>query len=163
MRTFHRSYKLIQISKFIKRDRVVDLIGSTKGEVLSELVQVMSKSMGGISCSSLNPSELLKMILDREAKFSTGVGVGIAIPHARLASLKEFAIAIGRCRAGIAYDALDAGSVYLIFMILSPAQEYARYLNIHAKVALLMSNEEFRNKVLAAKDSDEIFRLMKGK
>ncbi len=159
MRTYHRSYKLIQISKFLKRDRVVDLLGTSKADVLKELVAVLAKSLGG----SANPDELLKAILDREAKISTGVGIGIAIPHARLASAREFAIAIGRSKEGVAYDSFDAGKVHLIFMILSPAQEYGQYLNIQAKVALLMSNEEFRNKIIAAKDSDEMVRLLKGK
>ena len=143
----------------MKRDRVVDLKATTKGEVLSEMVHVMSKSLGG----TIPPDALLKAILDRESKISTGVGVGIAIPHARLASVQEFTVAIGRCKTGVAYEALDEGPVTLIFMIVSPAQQYALYLNLHAKIALLMSNEEFRNKLIAAKDSDEIYRLMKGK
>ena len=137
----------------------MDLKGTTKGEVLSEMVHVLSKSLG----VAIHPDELLKAILGREAKISTGVGVGIAIPHARLASVQEFALAIGRCKNGVAYESLDEGPVTLIFMIASPAQQYALYLNIHAKIALLMSNEEFRDKLIAAKDSDEIYRLMKGK
>ncbi len=159
MRTYHRSYKLIQVSRLLKRDRVAELQGNSKAEVLAEMVGLLSKSLGG----GTNPEELLKAILDREAKISTGVGVGIAIPHARLASVKEFAVAIGRCKNGVAYESFDEGLVHLIFMIVSPAQEYGRYLNIHAKIALLMSHEEFRNKLIGAKDSDEIFKLMKGK
>ena len=159
MRTYHRSYKLVQVSKFLKRDRVWDLKGSTKKDVLTEMVSVLCKSLGGsISCE-----ELLQAVLNRETKISTGVGVGIAIPHARLTSAKDFAIALGRCKDGVDYDSFDGGLVYLILLIVSPRQEYARYLNIHAKIALLMSNEEFRNKLIQSKDSDEMYRLMKGK
>lgn len=137
----------------------MDLTGGTKSEVLNELVQVLSKSLGG----AIDANQLLKAILEREAKISTGVGVGIAIPHARLASANDFAIAIGRCKDGVPYEAFDEGLVHLVFMIVSPAQQYAMYLNVHAKIALLMSNEEFRNKLMAAKTSDDIYRLMKGK
>jgi mannitol/fructose-specific phosphotransferase system IIA component (Ntr-type) len=159
MRPYHRSYRLIAVSKFLKKDRVVDLTSTTKREALDELVHVLCKSLAGaISCD-----ELLKAILDRETKITTGVGVGVAIPHARLASAADFAIAIGRCKAGVDYDSFDGGLVHLLFLVVSPPQAYERYLNIHAKIALLLSNEEFRNRLLAAKDSLEIYRLMKGK
>ncbi len=158
MRTYHRSYKLIQVSKYLKRDRVLDLQSADKAGVLGEMVAAMAKSIGG-----LDPQALLKAILERESKISTGVGVGIAIPHARLADMKEFAVGIGRCKVAVAYDSSDEEPVYLVFMIVSPVHQQGLYLNIQAKIALLMSNEEFRNKVLHAKDADEMFRFMKGK
>jgi len=159
MRPYHRSYKLVQISNYIKKDRVVDLKGTTKGEILAELVSVLARSMA----STIDPVELLRAILQREARISTGVGVGVAIPHARLVSAKDFAIAVGRCKSGVFYESFDEGPVYLVFLILSPTQEYGQYLNVHAKIALLMSNEEFRNKLIQAKDAQEIYRLMQGK
>ena len=111
MRTYHRSYKLIQVSRFLKRDRVADLKGITKEEVLAEMVRLLHKSLAG----GVSPEELLKAILCREAKISTGVGVGIAIPHALLAPVKEFALAVGRCKNGVAYESFDGGLVNLIF------------------------------------------------
>lgn len=138
---------------------MVELKGTTKQEVLAEMVGAVSKSLA----DAVNSEELLKAILEREAKISTGVGVGIAIPHARLVSVKDFTVAIGRSKTGVAYESFDEGVVHLIFMIVSPAQQYALYLNIHAKIALLMSNEEFREKLIAAKDTDEIYKLMRGK
>ncbi len=106
---------------------------------------------------------LFQAVLQRERTMTTGVGIGIAIPHAKTDACSDFVIAIGRKKGGLVYDSLDGGLVYLVIMIAGPASRYDTYLNIHAKVVLLMANAEFRQKLINAETTDEIYAMLKGK
>jgi len=142
----------------LKRNRVVDLRSTSKDDVLREMVDVAATSP-----YVLDKEALLKSVMEREAKMTTGIGIGIAIPHAKTNACTDFVIAIGRKKGGLVYDALDGGLVYLVVMIAGPASRYDTYLNIHAKIVLLMACPEFRQRLINAETSDDIYHLLKGK
>ncbi len=94
-------------------------------------------------------------ILSREELVSTGIGLGISIPHAKMEGIKNFFAVIGICKNGLDWDSIDRKPVRAVFMIGGPDAEKKEYLRIMSKLILIMKNEERRNKLFLT-DSKEV-------
>jgi mannitol/fructose-specific phosphotransferase system IIA component (Ntr-type) len=92
----------MKISSLLSAERIVDLKSTDRHGALRELCSAIatSKNIG-------DAKAFQKAILDREAILSTGIGLGLAMPHAKVASVKDFTLAIGRSKAGIEWESLD--------------------------------------------------------
>ena len=146
-----------KIVEMISRERVKILESSDKDAALLEMIDLLATSD-----NITNRDELEHMIYERENILSTSIGLGIAIPHVRLDSVKEMTIAVGVCRKGINYRSFDDNPVFLIIMIASPTGTHRQYLSVLAKIALLLKNETLRNNLNNAVDENEIYSLLKG-
>lgn len=145
----------MEIHKMMAPDRVLlNLQGNTKEEVLVELADAQALS-GVVE----NVEALKEAILEREAIMSTGIGLSIAVPHAKIDAVKDFVLAIGRKSDGIDYDSLDGVPVKIIVMIAAPDNEQNRYLRILAKVTHVLRDSAARAKILVAESEEEIIRL----
>jgi nitrogen PTS system EIIA component len=101
-----------------------------------------------------------KAIFDREKLVSTGIGMGVAIPHAKLKGFKDFFIAIGiQQKQGLEWNALDKAPVRLIFMIGGPDDRQTEYLQILSLLTSAIRDAELRKKLLNAHSVDEVFDL----
>ena len=145
------------ISDLISVDRVKILDAGDKETALRQLSGLFAsaESVGNIK-------ELETAIFTRENLLSTGIGLGIAIPHVRLRSVTEMTIAIGICRKAIEYDSFDGQPVNIIIMIASPEGTHKEYLSILAKIVLLFKNSDVRNKILKAEAAEDIYSALKG-
>lgn len=143
------------LSDLISPDRIVWLSSDTKEEVLRELVDVISRApqIG-------DRDELLKAVLEREEIMSTGIGLGIAVPHAKIESVSDFVIAIGISRKGVEFDSLDNKPVHIVVMIAGPADQQDRYIRILAKVVLALKDPKVRETVLKAETPQEVLRAL---
>jgi len=143
------------LSDLISPDRIVWLSSDTKEEVLRELVDVISRApqIG-------DRDELLKAVLEREEIMSTGIGLGIAVPHAKIGSVSDFVIAIGISRKGVEFDSLDNKPVHIVVMIAGPADQQDRYIRILAKVVLALKDPKVRETVLKAETPQEVLRAL---
>ncbi|RKY58732.1 MAG: PTS sugar transporter subunit IIA [Candidatus Latescibacterota bacterium] len=139
----------------ISPERVVWLSSSTKEEVLRELVDVLSTAP-----QVRDREALLRAILEREGIMSTGVGLGIAVPHAKIDSVSDFVIAIGISRKGVDFDALDDKPVHIVVMIAGPAGQQDRYIRILAKVVLTLKDPRVREALLNAETPQEVLRAL---
>lgn len=101
-------------------------------------------------------------ILKREGIVSTGIGMGVALPHAKLAGYKTFFIAIGIHPRGIPWDSLDSAPVRLIFMIGGPDDKQTEYLQLLSRLTLAIKSEERRKKMLQLKEPNEMIALFQG-
>lgn len=110
-----------------------------------------------------NQKALEKAIIDRENLMSTGIGYGIAIPHAREKSVKDFIIALGIHKNGISYESIDDKPVQLIFMIASPENKNREYIIIMSKLSVILKDSELREKILASDSEKEIYQIIKNK
>lgn len=147
---------LMNLSKMLSPDRVVDLISSKKDNVLKELIQVMStsKAVG-------NKLDLYKAICERESMGSTGIGHGVAVPHAKSATISEFVIALGRKPEGIQFESPDGQLVNLVIMIGAPENCGDDLLKLLAKIVLMSKNAKFRRKVLDSKSKTDVAHSFK--
>jgi len=140
------------LAEMISEDRIVDLKAATKEEALRELVALMATS----NCV-FDKEALFSAILEREKTLSTGVGIGVAVPHAMIPEVTDFVIAIGRSHRGIEFDALDEKPVRIIVMI-AASDKHSRgdYLKLLARLMQRLRSKEFRRTIMFAKSPAEI-------
>ena len=148
---------MIKVSEFISKDRIVIFEkGSEKKEILNKMAEMISKSD-----NVENKAKFIKDIWERESIMSTGIGLGIAIPHARSKYIKDIVISIGIAKESIEYDALDGKPVDFIVMIAANESQQKEYLRVLAKVALILKSKKKREKLLKANNVDDIYEVFK--
>ena len=136
---------------------IPDLMSRTPNEALAEMVDAL------ISAGEL-PADLrqgvLKGLIEREAITSTGVGKGIAIPHAKHPAIKKIVGFFARSKEGVDFGAIDGKPVHLFFMLLSNQDIIQQHLQALAYSAKHLNDEIFRRFLLSAKDEREIYKLL---
>lgn len=147
----------MDIPKMMHPSRVImQLKGRTKKDALVEL----AASTAASGCVK-NVESLKSAVLEREAIMSTGIGLSIAIPHAKIKDVTEFVLAVGRTLDGIDYDSLDGQPVKIIILIAAPEGQQNQYLRILARVTHVLRDDAARAKILAAATPEEIIALFK--
>ena len=147
---------MIKLSKFCEDDVVsFNLKGTTKEEVIAELVELSASSR-----MVKDEDELLKAVLEREKLVTTGVGYGVAFPHAKTRAVKGIVIAFGRKNEGVEFDAMDRKPVQLFFLIAAPEDAIGAHLNVMAKLSYLMKSEKNRQKLMKAKYKEDLIEVL---
>jgi nitrogen PTS system EIIA component len=140
------------LADFLSPERVVWLESEDKNAALSRLLTLL--------CSSnavRDPQSLQQAILSREVMMSTGVGYGIALPHAKIPTVERFLLALGISPGGIAYGSLvDDQPVKLVCMIAGPEGKNAEYLKLLAVLMKFIKSE--KGLILNATHTDEVRR-----
>jgi fructose PTS system EIIBC or EIIC component len=131
---------------------------STKEQVLKELTRVLFNA-GKVT----DEQQFLQHIQEREAQGSTGIGDGIAIPHAKSGAVATPAIAFGRQVNGIDYDALDGQPAKLFFMIAANEGANNEHLETLSKLATFLMDPAFNEKMLTATSKEEILAAIEAK
>jgi PTS system nitrogen regulatory IIA component len=106
------------------------------------------------------PQEIFEVLLRRERLGSTGVGDGVAIPHAKLAKLDRLVGLFARLKKPINFDALDGQPVDLLFVLLAPETAGADHLKALARIARLLRDPDVTKKLRAASEADQMFALL---
>jgi len=147
---------MFRLADLIATDRIVELKGTTKDDVLKELVEVLARA------SEVQDKEAFyHAILERESILSTGIGLGIAVPHAKISSVKTLVAALGKTKKGINYGALDDQPVHIVVMIGANDAQQADYIRALARVTLLLKNEKIRQAIIAAETTEKVFDILK--
>ena len=148
---------MIKVAEYISKDRIVIFEkGSEKKDILNKLAEMISESD-----NVENKSKFIEDIWERESIMSTGIGLGIAIPHARSKYIKDIVMSIGIAKESIEYDALDGKPVDFIVMIAANESQQREYLQVLAKVALVLKSKKKREKLLNANDINDIYEVFK--
>ncbi len=106
-------------------------------------------------------AKLFHYLLKREESLSTGIGEGIAIPHARIPGLRHIILAAYRCRPGVAFQAVDSAPVQLIFVVLAPEEENKTYLEVLANLSMLLRDARIRRGLLQAPNRTAFVGMLK--
>jgi len=148
----------MKVSPFLKEERIIlELKAKTKEEAIKEIAYLLKNAP-----EITNFDGFLNDIFEREKIGSTGIGKEIAIPHARTDNVKEFVIAIGRCKEGIEFQAIDKKPVKLIFLMGTPKEEgLDEYLKILAHLTRLIDKDSFRSSLFSAKTAKEIIDIFR--
>jgi PTS system fructose-specific IIC component/PTS system nitrogen regulatory IIA component len=134
----------------------VDLEAEDKEEAFEELVDFFCQSAHIDS-----RSEILAAIKDREAKMSTGIKKGIAIPHGKTNAVDHVYGVLGISKKGIDYDALDGEPVYLLFLMLAPPKDSEIHLRLLKRLAELLDNPQFYTELVVQKDPQAAYGIIK--
>ena len=148
--------KYFQLSSHLHPDRIIDLESETKPEALRELVDILRDA-----AEITDPEKFYRAIMDRENILSTGLGIGIALPHVKIPSVTDFVVALGRKRDGLNFDSLDGKPAKIVIMIGASEKQHRDFLKVIARVSQLFRQESVRNEVLAAKDPEEIMNVIR--
>ncbi|OOM73770.1 PTS system fructose-specific EIIABC component [Clostridium puniceum] len=128
---------------------------STKENVINKLASLIDKS-GNIS----NIEEYKKGVLEREAHCSTGIGGGIAIPHAKNKAVKDASLSAMVIPNGVDFDALDGEPSKLFFMIAAPENGVDVHLQVLARLSTILMDDDFKNKLISAKSKKEFLNII---
>jgi len=139
----------------LKSDAIIlDMKAVSKDAALRELA-----GLAATQCGRFTEEVLYKILLEREAVGSTGVGNGVAIPHGKIEGLDEIQLCFGRSRAGIDFNAIDKQDVYLFMLMISPAGKGGEYLKTLARVSRILKQSQNRQELLDCATRDEIVTL----
>ena len=146
----------MRITELLTKDTIaMDLNATEKNGVIDELVTQLDEA--GI----LNDAESFKSaIFDREAQSTTGIGEGIAIPHAKVAAVNKPAIAFGKSQSGVDYQSLDMQPAHLFFMIAAPEGGAQTHLDALAKLSGILMDDKVRADLLAAQSPEEVLQII---
>jgi len=133
---------------------VFDIKKETKKDILTALASPIAKAY------NLDLDEMVTILLNREKLGSTGIGEGVAIPHGKIRGLKSIAASIGKSAEGLAFDALDGKPCHIFFLLIAPADFTSGHLKALARVSMMLKDPDFRNKLMKASSSKEIYSII---
>ncbi|MDY0289398.1 MAG: PTS sugar transporter subunit IIA [Sphaerochaeta sp.] len=134
----------------------VPLTASDKQGIITELVEVLAKAKG---YSSQQFDDMLEAVLNRESLGSTGIGNGIAIPHAKTNVVKQVSMVVGISRFPVEFDSPDGQKSRIFFLVLAPSSAASAHVELLASIARTCTSNVFRRMLEGAKDKDEVIRL----
>jgi nitrogen PTS system EIIA component len=148
----------MELREFFSEDVVkLDLEGSTKDEVLKELIAVLG-------LDEKSEGILYKMLKRRENLGSTGIGKGIAIPHCRSLVVNKLRVAFGRKVDGLDFRAIDEQPVHNIFLIVAPPLEVSnQYLPVLGKIAQFSKEPDVASRLREIDSAAEFLALIEEK
>ncbi len=133
---------------------ILEMQSTGKDEALKELAAAIHTLY-----SDVDPDMLLNVLQEREQVGSTGVGNGVAIPHAKVPGLDRLVLCFGRSSNGISFEAIDNKPVHLFVQILSPTGRADEYLRSLARISRLLKKEANRRLLMRATDKQQILDL----
>ena len=148
----------MELREFFSEDVVkLDLEGTTKDEVLKELIAVLQ-------LDEKSEGILYKMLKRRENLGSTGIGKGIAIPHCRSLVVNRLRVAFGRKKEGLDFRAIDEQPVHNIFLIVAPPLEVSnQYLPVLGKIAQFSKEPDVASRLQEIGSAGEFMSLLEEK
>ncbi len=146
----------ISLEHIIPRERVVFLKATTKAEALGEMVAVAAREP-----QVRDEAKLLEAILEREKIMSTGIGLGIAVPHAKISFVSDFVVSFGKAPDGLQFNSLDGNPVQFVVLIAGPEGEQERYLQLLARITLKLKEQSVRRQLGEAMDVDAILAALR--
>lgn len=105
----------------------------------------------------LQPFRISQALIAREALGSTGIGGGLAIPHAKLADLQQLSACFIQLPKGLHFDAIDGGLVYLVFVLLVPEYATSSHLKALGRISKIFRNKIFRAQLRQAQSQKELY------
>lgn len=146
----------MRITELLTKDTIaMDLSASDKNGVIDELVNQLNQA------GKLNDLTSFKeAIHNRESQSTTGIGEGIAIPHAKVAAVNTPAIAFGKSKIGVDYQSLDMQPAHLFFMIAAPEGGAQTHLDALAKLSGILMDENVRASLLHAESPEEVLNII---
>lgn len=146
----------MRITELLTQETIaMDLSSTDKNGVIDELVNQLDKA------KKLNDVSVFKeAIYNREAQSTTGIGEGIAIPHAKVAAVDTPAIAFGKSKAGVDYQSLDMQLAHLFFMIAAPEGGAQTHLDALAKLSGILMDDKVREDLLNATSPQSVLQII---
>ena len=146
------------MDKVLEADRVLLLDVDAKEDALNQMIDVLHEK-GGVKDRAM----LAEAIFEREELMSTGIGLGIGVPHVRLQNLSTLVMAFAVCRRPLGdYESLDGEPVRILCMVACGKDQHAHYLKLLASLSSKLKDEYLREALFSADSEEEIFAILMG-
>lgn len=145
----------MKLSHFLKRDSIIiNLIAQDKKGVIDELSNAVSKA------AKADAKPIANVLMEREKLGSTGIGLGVAIPHGKLDLISSIVIGLGLSKQGVKYESLDNKPVHIFFVLLTSENSTGGHLKVLAQISKLLKKKEFKKGLLEADNIDEVYDII---
>ena len=151
----------MKLSKLLSADRII--LEMKALEPWSAITELVDHLVAGGGLPPGQPGPILAALKAREDLVSTGVGSGVAIPHAFSDEIDEVVAIFGHSRAGLDFEALDHLPVHFIILFIVPGKDYHLHLMTLAAIAKLFTHGEVRRQLAAAETNDDILAILAAK
>jgi PTS system nitrogen regulatory IIA component len=145
----------MDIGELLERDAVSARVSVTsKRQALAAVAEIAARKLGR------DAQSVLDALLEREAQGSTGVGQGVAVPHARLEGLDRMVGVFVKLETPVAFDSVDDRPVDLLFVLLAPKDAGVEHLRALARVSRTLRQKELREQLRQARTVDAVYALL---
>jgi mannitol/fructose-specific phosphotransferase system IIA component (Ntr-type) len=145
----------VLLSELLPADRIrIPLQATDKAGVLKELVDFLVERCGG------DAAQILAAVRDRESVLSTGIGFGIAIPHAKSSTVTDLCLVAGVSAHPIPFDALDNEPVRLLFLLVGPESAAGMHVKVLSRIARVVRRDAVREALLQAPSAEAFLRTI---
>jgi PTS system nitrogen regulatory IIA component len=146
----------MELKDYIDKNLISVFKSEKKKKVILDLIDLICKNK-----ELDNKKEIKEAIFYREQLMSTGIGLGIAVPHARIKGIKDLVMAVGVCREGIYdYETIDNIPVKIVVLIVAGEGQHKAYIRVLSLMVTKLKKVETREKILEAKDEEEIYKIL---
>ena len=147
----------MSLANLLSAEQIVPEMKATdRWPAIVELIDLL------VSLGKIKPDDresILASLKQREETMSTGIGFGIAIPHASSDAVAEVVAAFGRSSQGIEFDALDSAPVKFVVFFIVPKNQFQTHLRTLASIAKFLNDRSVREKLAAAGTKEEILAI----
>ncbi len=149
----------VRLMDFLQEEFIkIDITSHSKWEALDEMAEFMYKTH---KVREISLQELKLGIIEREKEISTGIGDGLAIPHAIIDGGPKIRGVIGVSKDGIEFDSIDGKPVKLLFLIATPRKNYELHLHMLANIAKIFGHHpHITDQIIKARSSEEVFEIL---
>jgi PTS system nitrogen regulatory IIA component len=145
----------VLLTELLTPDRVVvPLAARDKAGIIAELTHHLVDHSGG------RFAEVLGAVEEREAVLSTGIGFGVAIPHARSSAVRELSVVCGVSPVPVPYDSIDGEPVRLFFLIIGPEASAGQHVKVLSRIARLVRRDNLRQQLCNAGTPAEFYAAL---
>ena len=149
----------MNIFEMLNKDLVTtELKARDKESAISELADLLV-SAGTIKKDE--KSDIVKRIKERESLGSTGIGKGVAIPHAKVPKVKKMVAAFGVSKEGLDFRSLDGEPTHIFFLLVAPGETPGPHLKALAKISRMLDDKFVRDRLRTAKSNQEVLKIIK--
>ncbi len=145
----------MQLTDLLHPDRVrVPLHAADKPGVLRELSMLLAERSGA------GADEVLQAVEEREAVLSTGIGLGVAVPHGKSPAVQRLEMVCGASPKGIEFDSLDGEACRLFFLLVGPESSAGEHVKALSRIARIVRRAEVRERLLAATSPESFIQTL---
>jgi mannitol/fructose-specific phosphotransferase system IIA component (Ntr-type) len=143
------------VTEYTKPNYIKVIESTDKFKAIEDLALVFK---GTDVCGDID--SLTKALKEREEIMSTGIGFGIAIPHAKISAIQEMAFAVGISRPGIAFDSMDGEAVHLMILVAAGEKQHKEYLRLLSNIMSIIKKENVKEMIINAASSVEVLTIL---
>jgi fructose-specific phosphotransferase system IIA component len=133
----------------------IPLINTEKTKIIAELIDVLDAAH-----HLVDKNAALQAVLEREKIMSTGIGEGVAIPHAKTPAVDKLVAAFGLAKENVDFQAIDEKPVRLVFMLVGPMDPTGPHLQALSRISRLVHRSELREKLIASRSAQEVLQAL---